>query len=54
MKTQTQLKSPVVYRVKDKTTGRTLGYLKPIRITCYTRRYEQRRNQETKPTAHVE
>ncbi len=33
MKTQTQLKSPVVYRVKDKTTGRTLGYLVPSNTT---------------------
>ncbi len=31
---QTELKSPVVYRCKDKTTGRTLGYLVPSNTTA--------------------
>jgi hypothetical protein len=29
-------------------------YLKPIRITCYNRRYERTRNQETRTAANAE
>lgn len=41
-KTQTQLKSAVVYRCRDKTTGKTLGYLVPSNTTagvCYEVKY---------------
>ncbi len=40
-----------------KYAGRWAGdkvYLKPIRITCYNRRYERTRNQETRTAANAE